>query len=1484
MGAVVVSRLRILAIFTVIAVMAAVLTTISPLSARADTAPPDPATPITAAADSLPTVQINGVVWAQLIVGNTVYVGGEFTQARPAGAAAGTNQTPRNNLLAYNLTTGALITSFNPNVNAQVRALVASPDGSRIYAGGSFTAVGGVARYRVAAFSTATGALVSTWAPALNARVNALGVTGNTLYVGGIFSAAGTVARNGIAAFATSNGALQAWAGEPTGGSVNALVVSPDGSKVVIGGSFTAYNGGNNPGYGLAATDAASGASLPWKVNGLIRNGGTQAAILSLAGSDKGVFGTGYVFGSGGNLEGTFRASWDDGTLIWMEDCHGDTYSVAPVNDVVYTTEHAHYCGNIGGFPQANPWTYHRTLTFSMDVGGTITADPLGYYNFAGQPRPNLLTFYPDINTGTYTGQGQGPWNVAANDKYVLYGGEFTVVNNKGQQGLSRFATPDIAPNKEGPRVKDTSFVSSDFVPAVASFIAGTARLSWKAAYDRDNEHLTYEVLRDGVSVKTIEANSTDWFRPNLGWTDTGLTPGQTYSYRLRVSDPKANVRTGDPASVTIAQEGSLNDYAKAVLADSPRSYWPFGEPSGTTAFDWTSGFDATTNSGVTRNVPGAVVGDPATASRFDGSSTGFATTNVAEDGSNSFSVEAWIKTTTTRGGKIIGFGNSQTGTSNSYDRHVYMDNSGRIWFGVYPGSVQTVNSTTAYNDGAWHQVVASLGAGGMALYIDGKRVAQRADVTTGQVYQGYWRVGGDNLNGWSGQPASNFIAADIDEVALYSSPLTPRQVAAHYGASGRTSPIPPVPADSYGAAVYNAEPDLYWRLGESTGSIAADASASGNAGTYFGAVSKGAPGLVSGTGNSAATFNGGVVGSNAQFSNPRTYSLEAWFSTTTNQGGKLIGFGNQQSGLSSNYDRHVYMQDDGKLVFGTWTGQTNLVTSTAAYNDGQTHHMVATQSGDGMKLYVDGALVGTNPQTAAQSYSGYWRIGGDTTWGSSSPYFAGTLDEVAVYPQALSASAVANHYSLGTNGAPANVPPTAAFVTTANRLALGVDASTSSDSDGSVTGWAWDFGDGTTASGVTASHIYARAGTYAVKLTVTDNRSATGVTTQQVVVADNASPVASFTHTETFLRTDVDAASSSDPDGTITGWAWNFGDGATANTRTASHTYANAGSYDVSLTVTDNDGATTTATQTVAVAAAPANQPPTASFTATASPLSVAVDGRASTDPDGTIAGWAWDFGDGGTATGATTTHPYAAAGTYAVVLTVTDNQGLTNSSTKQVVVPDQPANPLLASDAFGRTVSNGLGTADLGGAWSVTTPANNYSVSGGTASFRSPTAGAMETATLPGVSSTSTDAQVTFALQQPVTGSAAYVSVLGRTIGSDDYRARLRVNPNGSASLQVMRGGVSLASVTVPGFTYVTGEQLNLRVQVTGTAPTTIRARVWRPADAEPTTWLASATDGTAAMQAAGGVGLALYLGGTATVVPMFATFDNLVVKPVG
>ena len=91
--------------------MAVLLTASSAGVAAADTAPKNPAdpkTPTTVSSDSLPTVQVNGVVWQQVVIGTTVYAAGDFTAARPAGSAPGVNEVPRRNLLAYDLATGAL--------------------------------------------------------------------------------------------------------------------------------------------------------------------------------------------------------------------------------------------------------------------------------------------------------------------------------------------------------------------------------------------------------------------------------------------------------------------------------------------------------------------------------------------------------------------------------------------------------------------------------------------------------------------------------------------------------------------------------------------------------------------------------------------------------------------------------------------------------------------------------------------------------------------------------------------------------------------------------------------------------------------------------------------------------------------------------------------------------------------------------------------------------------------------------------------------------------------------------------------------------------------------------------------------------------------------------------------------------------------------------------------------------------------------------
>lgn len=185
---------------------------------------------------------------------------------------------------------------------------------------------------------------------------------------------------------------------------------------------------------------------------------------------------------------------------------------------------------------------------------------------------------------------------------------------------------------------------------------------------------------------------------------------------------------------------------------------------------------------------------------------------------------------------------------------------------------------------------------------------------------------------------------------------------------------------------------------------------------------------------------------------------------------------------------------------------------------------------------------------------------------------------------------------------APANNPPVAdaggPYSGEAGTTLIQFDGSGSSDLDGDELGFAWDFGDGNTASGMMPTHTYSAAGNYTVELVVDDGNggsdSATAgaeVTAPPVNIAPVADPGGPYTGEPGQMIT-FDGSASADPNGDALTYRWDFGDGSTGSGATPTHSYAAAGTYVISLVVNDGELGSAAATTMVDVAAVVAGQP----------------------------------------------------------------------------------------------------------------------------------------------------------------------------------------------------------------------------------------------------------------------------------------------------
>jgi len=244
-------------------------------------------------------------------------------------------------------------------------------------------------------------------------------------------------------------------------------------------------------------------------------------------------------------------------------------------------------------------------------------------------------------------------------------------------------------------------------------------------------------------------------------------------------------------------------DYTTEVLARSPYLYWKLDDAT-TTAIDSSgNGRPGTYNGTFTQGVVGGLTTDTpnkAVTVKSTTSCINSAPAVTAIAGQTPVTVIAWVKGVAGTNGKVVGFEKPQTGvavpSTGTYDRMLYVDGNGSAWFGVYNGAYFAIASPASVMNNAWHMLAATLGPGGMRLYVDGVLVASNGN-TAGEATTGWWRVGCGNLAGWGASwngvndPGTDstitanraFNNGSIDEVSIHASQLTAAQISFLYAA-----------------------------------------------------------------------------------------------------------------------------------------------------------------------------------------------------------------------------------------------------------------------------------------------------------------------------------------------------------------------------------------------------------------------------------------------------------------------------------------------------------------------------------------------------------------------------------------------------------------------------------------------------------------------------------------------------------------------------
>jgi PKD repeat protein len=641
--------------------------------------------------------------------------------------------------------------------------------------------------------------------------------------------------------------------------------------------------------------------------------------------------------------------------------------------------------------------------------------------------------------------------------------------------------------------------------------------------------------------------------------------------------------------------------------------------------------------------------------------------------------------------------------------------NDRNVWAHTYSGGNNIYVDSDSVDDGQWHHLVLKQDDTNVYLYVDNNLLGSTEYSLSGTVDPDInLSIGGFPITSCS--PDDNFEGL-IDEVRIYNRSLSTTEIQQLYTISAPTPNV--APTASITASSTTGTSPLTVTL-DSSGSTDSDGSiASYSWSTSDGQTATGSTASLQFTtaGSHTVTLTvtdddsaTGTATETITVTEPANLSPTALITATPDSGTTpltvaLDGSGSTDSdGTISSYN---WGTSDGQTATGSTaslqftTAGSHTVTLTVTDDDGATGTATETITVTEPANLSPTALItatpdnGTAPLTIALGGSGSTDSDGSIasySWSSSDGQSAigstASLQFTTAGSHTVTLTVTDNDGATGsatetiTVAEPANLSPTALITATPNSgtvpLTVLLDASASTDSDGTVSSYSWSASDGQTATDAAPSLTFNSAGEYLITLVVTDNDGATSTTTTTVTAADVHMPVAAFTATPMIgsvpLTVTLDGSGSTTPNGSIVAYQWSSRGGQDGIGSTASFTFDEVGTYTITHTVVDSSGLTGSSAQDITVTEAL-----TATITATptsgVAPLTVALDGSGSTTPNSSIIAYNWSSSDGQLAVGSRASLTYDSAGSYTITLTIIDDGGDTATATETITVQEETA-----------------------------------------------------------------------------------------------------------------------------------------------------------------------------------------------------------------